>query len=96
MFVQQETAGTVACRESPAYPHAMTRTLTATGFADARVHVTVPRDATQVVLVRGDQADLNLIGDVVAMRDVTAETVDGLLTLEHVTGTIVVSWSIPG
>ncbi|MDO9395842.1 MAG: hypothetical protein Q7T71_04800 [Herbiconiux sp.] len=93
VFVQQLEAATLTCRELSPYPYSMTRTLKATGFADARVTVTVPRNAARVILVRDDQAALNLIGDVVASRDVTAEVADGRLALEHVTGSIIVSWA---
>lgn len=66
IFVQQQEAGTVSCREMSPYPYSMTRTLKASGFVDAHVSVTVPRDAARVVLVRDDQAALNMVGDVVA------------------------------
>jgi hypothetical protein len=95
VFVEQRDARTVTCREMSPYPYSMTRTLKASGFSDAHVTVTVPRDAERVVLVRDDQAALNLIGDVVASRDVTAEVTDGRLDLAHVTGSIIVSWSDP-
>ncbi|QJU55112.1 hypothetical protein SCB71_18870 [Herbiconiux sp. KACC 21604] len=93
IFVQQQDAATLTCRELPPYPYSMTRTLKATGFTDAHVTVTVPRTATHVTLLRDDQATLNLIGDPVTPHDVTPDLADGRLTLPHVTGSLVVSWS---
>lgn len=96
IFVEQAEDTVVVCREMAPYPYSMARTLKAGGFRDARVRVSLPREATTVTLVRDDQASLNLVGDVVRSRDVTAEVVDGVLVLEHVDGSIIVSWAAAG
>jgi hypothetical protein len=95
VFADQRQGAVLRCRELPPYPYSMTRTLSASGFLDARVRVCVPAGASDVTLVRDDQANLNLVGDVVESRDVTHEVVAGVLELEHVTGSIVVSWREP-
>lgn len=81
VFVDQDTAGLLSCREAAPFPYGMRRALDVTGLVAARVVVTLPHGVDARFSVAGRPVRPQLDDD------------RGWQVLERVTGTLSVAWA---